>query len=203
MIANTQTSQICTEKVENTKQTNVIRLLGTLISRYFAKTDVICLFKSWNSGWELTWKMMPWTNSRYLNFEAYTYLVMHIAAVMWCHSKDTRAFPGQTTRLSSDDCVGTSNKCIIQKSYMPFWLTYIANICMYILNSLVGTLSSCQSRESTTIKYTNLSQTTLFFGFYLSASRFNSTTPTFFFYSYQIEIHLTTYNTYMIYYIMI
>ena len=46
---------------------------------------------------------------------------------------------------------------------------------MYILNSLVGNLSSYQSRESTTIKYTNLSQTTLFFGFYLSASRFNST----------------------------
>ena len=157
------------------------------------------LFKSWNSGWELTWKMMPWTNSRYLNFEAYTYLVMHNAAVMWCHSKDTRAFPGQTTRLSSDDCVGTSNKCIIQKSYMPFWLTYIANICMYILKSLVGTLSSCQSRESTTIKYTNLSQTTLFFGFYLSASRFNSTTPTFFFYSYQIEIHyIDTYIWYII-----
>ena len=106
------------------------------------------LFKSWNSGWELTWKMMLWTNSRYLNFEAYTYLVMHNAAVMWCHSKDTSAFPRQTTRLMSDDCVGTS-KCIIQKSYMPFWITYIANICMYILNSLVGTLSSCQSREST------------------------------------------------------
>ena len=102
----------------------------------------------------------------------------------------------------SDDCVGTS-KCIIQKSYMPFWVKYIANISAYLTNSLVGTLSSCQSRESTTIKYTNLSQTTLFFGFYLSASRFNSTIynyynsyTTFFFYSYQIEIHLTTYNTY-------
>ena len=46
---------------------------------------------------------------------------------------------------------------------------------MYILKSLVGTLSRCQSRESITIKYTNLNQTTLFFGFYLSASRFNST----------------------------